>query len=629
MRLLVIYLAILLLSFHLGHSQSGLPPSELPDISRTQMLSWFDSTSQNLKPTTLTLFVDSIESSLKNLSQDQTINYLNNALSLAQKENIPSVKIHYLLAEAYYSKLKYDSSIFHADRLIKLQDQALPRQVAMALEVKVSSLLRTKNYDDIKILIKSYEDFLKDQFPDSYLFVFNTLLHSYMIQSMYDAVIRECPEGVQFARQHKNYRRVISLQNRIAAAHKNNKNFETARRYLLENLQIVKDHPDPVSETYVNYDLGMLYRDLGQLDSAILYMKKSISLMTPFNQNTYSTQLATFYVDNIQYNKAQQLLDSIDVSLLIDHTAKGEYMYARGMTHFGLGDYSSAVSSLDSALVLRTGDPREIARLKKVLSNIKHQTGENMEALALYKQADAIEDSLFSIEKQKEIAKLEALNQLSEKEKEIFQLEATATRNRILLLSAIGLVVLLALIAFLSVRSYRLKRKANEELSIKNKHLKTLREREKQLAETTIHAKEHELATMAMAAHEKNSILKDLEQKVIFLEKKLDNDLTPEFKDLKKTIANSFSLDDSWESFHNHFQDVHPQFFENLKQINPNLTYDDLKLSAYLKIGMSNKEIASVIHLTVGSVKTKVNRLKKKLEMGPQDNLRNFMFQNN
>ncbi|WP_422361561.1 tetratricopeptide repeat protein [Reichenbachiella sp.] len=629
MRTFIVYFIITFFCCPVVQSRPDSLQSDSRLSAKKQSLSWLDSTSQSLTNSTLLIYVDSIESALNSLSEEQTSAYLFKALDFSQREDTQYPKIYYLLAEEYYSKLQYDSSIFFVDKLLILQDQAEPRHLALALEVKASSLLRIKKYAEIQRVVTEYGSFLKENFPNNYLFVFNTLLHSYMIQSMYDAVIKESQEGIQFARKHKNYRVVVSLQNRIAAAHKNNKNFETAQWYLFQNLQIVKENPDPVSETYVNFDLGMLYRDLGKLDSAIFYMKKSISLMNPFNKNSYSSQLATLYVDNSQFEEARQVLDSIDISLLMDQTAKGEYLYAKGMTYFGFGDYTSAIASLDSALVLRSGNPREIVRLKKELSKLKLKTGESTDALALFKEADIIEDSLFSLEKQKEIAKLEALNQLSEKEKEIYQLEATATRNQILLISACGLVILLVIIASLSVWSYRMKRKANEELSIKNTHLKALRQREKQLAETTIHAKEQELTTMAMAAHEKNTLLKNLEQKVSFLEKKQDHQLSPEFKDLKKTISNSFSLDRSWENFHNHFQDVHPQFFENLKQLNPNLTHDDLKLSAYLKIGMSNKEIAGVIHLTVGSVKTKVNRLKKKLEMGPDDNLRNFMSHNN
>ena len=80
------------------------------------------------------------------------------------------------------------------------------------------------------------------------------------------------------------------------------------------------------------------------------------------------------------------------------------------------------------------------------------------------------------------------------------------------------------------------------------------------------------------------------------------------------------------DSFLHKFENVHPQFFDSLKEDNPNLTINDLKLSAYLKIGMSNKEIANVTHLTLGSVKSSINRLKKKLKMGADDSIRDFVL---
>ena len=129
-----------------------------------------------------------------------------------------------------------------------------------------------------------------------------------------------------------------------------------------------------------------------------------------------------------------------------------------------------------------------------------------------------------------------------------------------------------------------------------------------------------------MAAHEKNGLLKSLEQKLRFMEERMQDELKPNMKELKKTISNGYSLDESWDSFLHRFENIHPYFFKKLKNEQPSLSMDDLKLSAYLKIGMSNKEIANVTNLTTGSVKVKVNRLKKKLEMKPEENLRDFMF---
>ncbi|SMD33185.1 Tetratricopeptide repeat-containing protein [Reichenbachiella faecimaris] len=629
MRRLITLVLTCIFCQHLAHPQSEVPLPDTIKLSKHELISWLDSSSHTLSETSLPDYIETIENHLDSLSRDQTIRYLQTALTYSVEQKLSNPKIHYLISEEYYSKLSYDTASYHVDQLLELYDQANPRHLALALEIKASGLLRTEKFENLKKLLDEHREFLISQFPHNYLYIFNLLLYSYMVTSRYDDVIMESQDALQLAQETEDHVNVILLQNKMAAAHKNNKNYDIARSYLLKSLQIVKEHPNPHSESYIQYDLGLLYRDMGDLDSAIVHVKKALSLMAPQARNNYSVQLATYYADNGQFSEAKQILDSIDMTILIDETARGEILYARGISKAGFGNYQSAIADLDSALIIRSESPREVVRIKLALSRLKQLTGESEEALILYKQADTIEDSLFSLEKQEVIARLESQFQLSEKEKEILRLEAEAVQGRNLLLSSIGLGFLLAIIAFLAIRSYQLKREANEELSKKNQHLKALREKEKQLAEATIHAKERELATMAMAAHEKNSLLQDLEQKVNFLEKKLSDELTPDFRDLKKTIANGYSIDNSWENFHNHFQDVHPLFFENLKQINPGLTNDDLKLSAYLKIGMSNKEIAGVIHLTVGSVKTKVNRLKKKLEMGPHDNLRNFMFNNN
>ena len=120
------------------------------------------------------------------------------------------------------------------------------------------------------------------------------------------------------------------------------------------------------------------------------------------------------------------------------------------------------------------------------------------------------------------------------------------------------------------------------------------------------------------------SILNILNEKISNLS--AEDDLKSTVKDLRKMIGDSYSLDKSWDSFVHRFEDVHPGFFENLKKKSSSITINDLKLSAYIKIGMSNKEIANVTHLTLGSVKSKINRLKKKLELSTEENIREYLL---
>ncbi|MEM9339139.1 MAG: hypothetical protein AAGA66_10450 [Bacteroidota bacterium] len=63
-----------------------------------------------------------------------------------------------------------------------------------------------------------------------------------------------------------------------------------------------------------------------------------------------------------------------------------------------------------------------------------------------------------------------------------------------------------------------------------------------------------------------------------------------------------------------------------LKADYPKLTNHDLKLSAYLKIGIDNKQLASMIGIDHHSAKNSVYRLKKKIQLEPDVELREFIM---
>ena len=70
-----------------------------------------------------------------------------------------------------------------------------------------------------------------------------------------------------------------------------------------------------------------------------------------------------------------------------------------------------------------------------------------------------------------------------------------------------------------------------------------------------------------------------------------------------------------WNEFKLRFADVHTGFYDRLIAEYPALTETDLRLCAFIKLKMSTKEIAYVIHQPVNSVKVARNRLRKKLRI--------------
>lgn len=79
------------------------------------------------------------------------------------------------------------------------------------------------------------------------------------------------------------------------------------------------------------------------------------------------------------------------------------------------------------------------------------------------------------------------------------------------------------------------------------------------------------------------------------------------------------------EDFRMFFDEVHPDFLRRLSLLYPNLSKNDLRLCAYLHLGMSTKEIAALTYREVRSVESSRNRLRKKLGLPAEKSLQDFL----
>ena len=76
--------------------------------------------------------------------------------------------------------------------------------------------------------------------------------------------------------------------------------------------------------------------------------------------------------------------------------------------------------------------------------------------------------------------------------------------------------------------------------------------------------------------------------------------------------------DADWNQFARHFDQIHSNFLSRLKERFPDLSSNDLKLCAYLKMNMTSKEIAQLMSITIKAVEVSRYRLRKKLQI-PSD----------
>lgn len=96
------------------------------------------------------------------------------------------------------------------------------------------------------------------------------------------------------------------------------------------------------------------------------------------------------------------------------------------------------------------------------------------------------------------------------------------------------------------------------------------------------------------------------------------------YQELTTTILESSK--DGWNEFDSDFQHLNPSFFAELKNNHPNLTGNELRLCAFVRLNLSDKEIAQVLNIAPESAKKARQRLKKKLDLDVKADLLTFVM---
>jgi ligand-binding sensor domain-containing protein/DNA-binding CsgD family transcriptional regulator len=150
-----------------------------------------------------------------------------------------------------------------------------------------------------------------------------------------------------------------------------------------------------------------------------------------------------------------------------------------------------------------------------------------------------------------------------------------------------------------------LEKTENELVALRNEKLNT-----------EIDFKNAELATSAMHLVQKGELLTKIKTNLSQLTKGLENEkAVSEIKKIIKVLGEDDKMDDDWEHFAQHFDKVHSDFVTTLKEKHPTITPNEIKLSAYLRMNLSTKEIAQLMNISVRGIEISRYRLRKKIEL--------------
>lgn len=151
---------------------------------------------------------------------------------------------------------------------------------------------------------------------------------------------------------------------------------------------------------------------------------------------------------------------------------------------------------------------------------------------------------------------------------------------------------------------------------------------EKRQLKSELEIRNKELASNVMILMRKNEILSEIADKLMDIR---DEAVKDETKSAIKRIARELQKttdDEIWQEFETRFKQVHGEFYEKLINRFPDLSPNEQKICAFLRLNMSTKEISELTGQRINTLEIARSRLRKKLGIANTNaNLVTFLSQ--
>lgn len=164
--------------------------------------------------------------------------------------------------------------------------------------------------------------------------------------------------------------------------------------------------------------------------------------------------------------------------------------------------------------------------------------------------------------------------------------------------------------------SFQIKEIEQQNVKLQNEHL-----------ELELKLKGKDMSNVIMTNITYQKVIDEIKNELIAL--KYNSSITR--KSLEKPLElikqHLVSEQDRWNVFEANFDMIHENFFRKLRKSYPQLTSADLRLCALLRLNLPTKDIAKMLYISIRGVDSARYRLRKKLELGSDEDLSLFMIE--
>ncbi|WP_256010611.1 tetratricopeptide repeat protein [Desertivirga xinjiangensis] len=451
---------------------------------------------------------------------------------------------------------------------------------------------------------KANSIFRKHHYDDELAGNLNKIGETYYYNRQYGIALKSFQEAISIYKKSNNRSGMATSYGFIGQTYE--KNNDDKQAFHFQNLALAEfrklEDQTGIAKIYEN--LGSIYEDKLQLDSALRYFNLALDLNSSRDDRMSQIEILNNIGD--VFRKSGRYVESLIYS------KKAE------------------------KLAVELNEPYQQASACRDLSKAFNLMGKNDSAYHYSEAGREVFMSIFSQDNKKQLLLLQTLFEIEQKDNTIIQFEKDRQANRLFVIAAIVIIVLLIALAVSIISKQRLKIINQHQLNQQNHSLfeaqKKVMEADlytKQLKEENLKA-ELELKSKELTSHtlhliQKNQLLEELKNKLNAMIKDEKRDQRKELKQVISLISFNNNQDKNWEDFRVVFERVHEHFFESLKKYCNTLTSSDLRLVALLKMNLSSSDIATMLGISQDSLRISRYRLRKKLNLEEGENLSSFI----
>lgn len=569
-------------------SSATIPNELLPEKEQSKHV--YDSLKRVLKnnpsdTTKIRTFYNLGKEFLKASNHDSSLYYFNRAVELSEKHKDKFLlnSVYSGMVEFFFSSRNYSLALDYNFRILNLIDEAIIKGSSDSVKLKS---LYAQLYSQIGLCYFNIENF------DMALVYFNKGLEVAEAQLKKDQSLLNLE------------RKLVNLVN-IGGVFTQKKQFTKAREYFEKAIEINHTLDNLAYYAALYNNLGIIYKEEKNFKKSFDFYSRSLEIR-------------------------EQLKDSAGMAQVLNNMA--EYYYTNK-------DFKNAISSLNKSISLSrsTRNIRSEMFAYQFLTETYEKMGNYSKALESHKEFKQLYDSITGSDQTANAARLEVMYQY-EKQKKESELKqeielAKKERQSLIYLIIAAILLMLFIIALLLMRNQKIKMRQNElsrkSLELESKNLVLEKQNlllENEKLELELDMKKKELTTQVMYLMQKNefmaSILKEIQDLRSSVDQKSLARLQSIVREMKSNIDSKV-----WDEFELRFQQVHQDFYDKLNELHPDLTPNEVKLCAFLRLNMTTKDISAITYQSAKSIQVARARLRKKLEMERDENLVSYLRQ--